>query len=192
MEFNILSEKERGYLFGLFEGDGYKFHDIKCRRFQVEFYLNSLRDKEIIKFLTNLLKKIGLNPNLYQDKRYNCKRIRVYSKELFQILNKNIPLKNIEKNFGIGFVSGVIDSEGYVNSKKSFIMLVNTNKIMLEECGSFLNNLDIKSHISKRKPSEKEVKDSYRMYISVKFKRLGHLSVKAGSLVETKVFRLAG
>ena len=40
-----LSEKENGYLFGLFEGDGYKFHDKKGRRYMIDFYLNSVRDK---------------------------------------------------------------------------------------------------------------------------------------------------
>ena len=44
-----LSDLEKGYLFGLFEGDGYKYHDKKQRHYQVEFYLNSIKDIEIIK-----------------------------------------------------------------------------------------------------------------------------------------------
>ena len=98
MRFENLSEEEKGYLFGLFEGDGYKYYDKKNRHYQVEFYLNSLRDIKIIKMLTILLKRIDINPNIYQDKRYNCKRIRVYSEELFKVLNKNITPPRI-RNF---------------------------------------------------------------------------------------------
>ena len=52
-----LNEKEKGYLFGLFEGDGYKIHDKKSRYYQIEFYLNSKKDKKIIEFIVKILKK---------------------------------------------------------------------------------------------------------------------------------------
>lgn len=182
MIMNGITEREKGYLFGLFEGDGYKIYHAKSRHYHVEFYLNSSSDQKIISYLVMLLKKLNLNPNIYQDKRYNCKRIRVYSKKLFGILNKNIKLKDKSKEFNMGFVSGLIDSEGYVHNKKSYIMVVNTNKRILEECKNFLKTININSSISKRKPSEKEKLDSYRMYISISFKRLNHLSVKVEKL----------
>ena len=86
MNLNKISEKEKGYLFGLFFGDGYKIYDKKSRHYQVDFYLNSKNDIFIINKLSELLLKIGLRINFYQDKRYNCKRIRVYSKEFFNVL----------------------------------------------------------------------------------------------------------
>lgn len=177
-----LTEKEKGYLFGLFEGDGYKNHEIKNRRYRVDFYLNSIGDIKIIDFLIYLLRKLQLNVQIYQDKRYNCKRIGVYSKQLFNILHKNIKLKDKSEEFNIGYISGFIDSEGYVHKKKSYIMVVNTNKQVLENCKGFLKFIGISSSISKRNPSPKEIMDSYRMYISVNFKRLNHLSLKVGKL----------
>lgn len=180
MKLNNLTEKQKGYLFGLFEGDGYKIYQKKSRHYNVEFYLNSIKDTKIIEFLVNLLKKINLNPNLYQDKRCNCKRIRVYSKELFYILNKNVPLNGETKEFKMGFVSGMIDSEGHVNEKKYYIMVVNTNKKILGKMRDFLASIKINSSVSKRKPSLKDKLVSYRMYISVNFKRLNHLSIKVG------------
>jgi len=179
----LLNEKERGYLFGLFEGDGYKYHDKKSRHYHVEFYLNSLRDKKIISFLVCLLKKNMLNPSIYLDKRYNCKRIRVYNKSFFEIISKNIEIHNKSKEFNIGFVSGLIDSEGYVNNKKHYIMVINTNKKMLISCKKFLESIGILSSISKRTRSIKDKLDSYRMYISVNFKRLNHVSIKAGMVL---------
>lgn len=179
----LLKEKERGYLFGLFEGDGYKFYDKNSRHYHVEFYLNSERDKPIINYIFNILKKMGLNPSLYQDKRCNCKRVRVYSKKLFYIIEKNVCLKDKSKKFIIGFVSGVIDAEAHVNKKKSYIMVVNTDYELLIRCQKFLKSINIESSISKRKPSEKEKLDSYRMYISVKFKKRPHLSLKVGGIL---------
>lgn len=61
-------------------GDGYVFYDKKSRHYQIEFYLNSESDKEIITFIDNLFKKIGLNTYIYKDKRFNCVRVRAYSK----------------------------------------------------------------------------------------------------------------
>jgi len=182
LELENLSEKEKGYLFGLFEGDGYKIHDKKSRHYHVEFYLNSLKDKEIIDYLVNLLKKINLNPNLYQDKRYNCKRIRVYSKSFFNIIHKDVSQLNKDKNFGLGYVSGLIDSEGHVSKEKSYIMVINTKKEILEKCKNFLNELGINPVVNRRVLSKKDKIFSYRMYISVKFKRLNHLSIKTKRL----------
>jgi len=188
-EINLkaLSECERGYLFGIFEGDGYKIYDKKSRHYHIEFYLNSEKDKEIIQFVIFLLKKINLKPATYKDKRFNCLRIRVYSKSLFNLINKNIKLNDKNKEFDIGFISGLIDSEGCVNCNKNFIMIINTNKKILDDCKDFLNSIGIKSSINLRKPSFKDKKNSYRMYISVSFKRLKHLSKKAGKLPSSGV-----
>jgi DNA gyrase subunit A len=175
-----LTEKEKGYLFGLFEGDGYKIHDKKSRHYTVEFYLNSVSDKRIISYLISLLNKIGLNPNVYQDKRCDCKRIRVYSKGLFYNIFKKIKLGDKNKEFNVGFISGLIDSEGYVHNKKSYIMIINTNKKILEEIKNFLESINIITNFNKRSPSKKDKLDSYRMYVPISFKRLNHLSIKAG------------
>jgi len=99
MNFKELNEKEWGYLFGLFEGDGYKIYDKKSRHYQIEFYLNSERDKKIIFFLTSLLSKLESNFRIYQDKRFKCKRIQIYSKELFNIIAKNIDFREKNKDF---------------------------------------------------------------------------------------------
>jgi len=189
---NKLTNKEKGYLFGLFEGDGYKYYHPKTNHYSVEFYLNSVKDKKIIKFICSLLKKIELTPFFMKDKRFNCMRIRVNSKGLFIAINKNITLKDKNKEFKMGFISGLIDSEGYCNKIKSHLEIVNTNKKILEECKEFLDSLKISSKLRKRIFSKKDKKESYRILISVKFKRLNHLSIKAGKLswhsgVETNV-----
>jgi len=177
-----LSEKEKGYLAGLFEGDGYKYHDIKGRHYQTEFYLNSERDKEIIGFLLKLLNKIKLNTQKYLDKRFNCLRLRINSKEIFNLFHKDSSLKNKEKEFCIGYLSGLIDSDGYVDAKKYSISIINTNREILENCQNFLKKEEIMSSLKIRKPSEKDKKKSYILHISVNFKRLPHISIKVKKL----------
>jgi len=182
VQFDNLSEKEKGYLFGLFEGDGYKIYDKRSRHYQVEFYFNSVKDVEIINRVVDLLRRIEARPSLYKDKRFNCIRIRVYSKGLFGILGRDVSFDGKSDDFKLGFVSGIIDSEGYVNALKFMIMVVNTNLSVLEMCRDFLSSIDIGCSISERKMSVKDKLKSYRMYVSVSFKRAKHLSIKAGYL----------
>jgi len=180
--FNNLSEKEKGYLFGLFEGDGYKVYDKRSRHYQVEFYFNSVKDTGIIESVVCLLKRIKAKPSLYKDKRFNCMRVRVYSKELFGILGRGVSFDGENDDFKLGFVSGMIDSEGYVNVLKFMIMVVSTNLNVLEMCKGYLSSISVGCFISERKMSVKDKLKSYRMYVSVNFKRLSHLSIKAGNL----------
>jgi hypothetical protein len=181
-DWKKLTEIEKGYLFGLFEGDGYKFYDKKSRHYHVEFYFNSVKDIKIIIRLIGLLKKIGFSPNSYKDKRFNCLRIRLYSKSLYHLLIKSIELVNKSGDFSLGYISGLIDSEGHVNKSKNYILVINTNKKVLEQSKKFLKDFGIKSSISLRKKYRKDKKNSYRMYISVNFKSLNHVSIKAGNL----------
>lgn len=177
-----ISEKEEGYLSGLFEGDGYKYYDKKGRHYQTEFYLNSEKDKEIIAFLLEILNKLNLNPQKYFDKRFACLRTRINSKELFNNLNKNKILDMENEDFCIGYLSGLIDSDGYVNSKKYSLNIINTNKNILENCQKFLKKKEIESTIKIRKPSKKDKQKSYILHISVNFKRLPHISIKVKKL----------
>jgi len=180
INFSLINEKEKGYLFGIFEGSGYKYHDKVNRHYQVEFYLNSKKDKKIINYLTKLLKKLKLNVNLYQDKRFNCKRIRVNCKNFFEFIDKDINLRKKSAEFKIGYISGLIDSEGYINNKKSYIIITNTNRRILEKIKNFLNSRGIKTSLSKKRFGKKDRLNSCKMYISVSFKNTPHLSIKAG------------
>jgi hypothetical protein len=159
-----ISNKELGYLIGLFAGDGYMFHDKKGRHYSVEFHLNSDRDKEIIKITLKLLERIGLKTMIYQDKRCNCKRIRTYSKEFFQLIKMESYKEDSE--FGIGFVSGFIDSDGYYNKKNSTLEIINTDMEKLKRAKAFLDKIKVNSVIKKRVFSKFDKKQSYRLRIS--------------------------
>lgn len=57
MDLTKISLSEIGYIKGFFIGDGYKYHDKRGRKYYVEFYTHSIRDKNILDFLFELTKK---------------------------------------------------------------------------------------------------------------------------------------
>ncbi|PIU75686.1 hypothetical protein COS75_02960 [Candidatus Pacearchaeota archaeon CG06_land_8_20_14_3_00_35_12] len=178
ININKLSIKEKGYLLGLFAGDGYAHHNKKDRHYTAEFYLNSERDKKTKDFLISLLEKVGLNVFVFKDKRCDCVRIRVHSKEFYFFC---LDMKyNENTDFKIGFISGFIDSDGFVNWEKSTINIVNTNLELLKKAQRFLEDVSIKSTLSKRVFSKKDRKVSYIMNIPVRFKSVPHISQKCG------------
>ena len=175
-----LSIKEKGYLFGLYKGDGYIYHNIKDRHYTVEFFLNSKRDRDIIKFVHFLLKKLKLNTFLIKDKRFNCIKIKANSKYLYHFLNQDFHLFLNDKNFALGFISGFLDAEGSVI--KSSFRITNTDLEIMNLISDILTSEGIGNRLSLRKRSAKDTKPIYSMYISVKFKSLNHISIKAERL----------
>lgn len=131
-----LTSLEEGYLLGLFMGDGYFNYNKKDRHYRVEWYLNSQRDGEIIRYLISLLEKMKFNYNLRKDKRYNVIRIRVNSKILMFYFEKKIKefYKELEvrrKNYNLGLLSGFIDAEGYIGNGE--IVIVQKEKRILDK-----------------------------------------------------------
>ncbi len=180
INFEILSKKQQGYLFGLFEGDGYSNYNKKDRHYIVEFYLTSNRHVELIENLMFLLKRISLNPFLMKDKRFYCVRIKVNSKILFMLINSDYSKEFEDKEFCLGFVSGLLDAEGYINKRCGSINIVNTDKRLLDIVSDILNKNSIKNTLRVRPKSAKDVKISYVIHISEKFKSIPYISLKAG------------
>ncbi|MCD6404074.1 MAG: LAGLIDADG family homing endonuclease [Nanoarchaeota archaeon] len=179
MNLGGLTEKEKGYLFGLFLGDGYAYHDKKQRHYSVEFFLNSEKDMDIINFLRKLLLKIGTKPSFRKDKRCNSVRVRVRSKQLYEILiTQKRGLADPPEEFKIGFISGFIDAEGYVNPAKKMIMLVNTDRNVMSLVKKYLEDLGMNAALKKRKKSRKDKLPSYRLYVPVNFINVESNSVK--------------
>lgn len=172
-----LSSKELGYLIGLFIGDGYSFYSKNDRHYSVEFYLNSLEDKDIINNVLNLFHRINLNCLVSKDKRYNVIRIRINSKELMKIFNQRVlefkENKRLSKDYKIGLISGFIDAEGYV--KKGEIVLTQKDKKTLENFRMLVPSLTKKFWSCKNYNGKGRI---WRLRISTKFKYVPHNSYK--------------
>lgn len=178
-----LSLKELGYVVGLFSGDGYLYHHKASRHFSVEFFLNSINDKDVQSYLLTLLKRIGLNPGVRKDKRFNCNRIRVYSKIFYQEILTNLHRPQDERDFKLGFVSGMIDAEGNIDTKKRFIRLSNINKKLIQRVEEYLFELGINCRTNRStSPRKRGWSDIYIIYVPLNFINIQNNSIKVKRL----------
>lgn len=176
MNLNRLIDGEKGYLVGLYIGDGYLYYD-GWRHYKVNFFLNPKTDKDIIEYTTILLKKIGLSP--YIMTHHGCLIIRLNSKEFYTYLIKKA--QNIfheeNKEFIVGFVSGFIDSDGYVT--KGDIVISNKNKKLLEITQLFFERLNVYTKLWKQNNNiNLKNFNIWRLRIGTRFKYKKHYSRK--------------
>ena len=184
IETGNLTEKEKGYLVGLFLGDGYALHSKKDRHYNTEFYLNSNKDLDIQEYLIDLLKKANISPQVAKDPRYNVNRIRASSKLFFMFLQNEIVefeskgVSQIEIQFLLGFISGVIDSEGWVSRTHGTILITQKDKWLITQVELICKRLNI--HCSSRQRDNSYGRRIWRTYVSTSFKYLPHVSKKMG------------
>ncbi len=176
---NKLSEKEKGYIIGLFIGDGYSNYHKNSRHYRVNFYLNSKKDKDVINKITYTLEKIGLNVYFYKDKRSNTGIVRVSSKNFMNTMENEVnnidSLGDTSEEFKIGLLSGFIDAEGYVNNGEIQLTQKDKNTLLL------FKKIADEFDISRKFWSAKNYKGSgsiWRFRVSTKFKYLPHNSCK--------------
>ena len=182
IEAGNITEKEKGYLVGLFLGDGYALHSKKDRHYNTEFYLNSIKDLDIQEYLIGLLKKVNIVPQIAKDPRYNVNRIRASSKMFFQFMQKEIAefeakgVSQIEILFLLGFISGVIDSEGWVSRSHGTILITQKDDWLIRQVELICKRLNV-GCTSKQRDNTSHNK-IWRTYVSTSFKYLTHVSQK--------------
>jgi DNA-binding transcriptional regulator WhiA len=120
---SFLSECERGYVIGLFLGDGSFNKGRKEPRFFVRFALDSKRDRDIALRLVQILEKAGKKVSIFPSE--NTLIVKICSKELVIYIQNFIRYEQGEKrlilnknwlsDFRYGVVAGIIDSNGHVH-----------------------------------------------------------------------------
>lgn len=173
-----ITDKQLGYIVGLFVGDGYSNYNPKDRHYKVEFYLNSLKDKAILDYLCKLLQKLNLKYFISKDKRYNVMRVKINSKEFMNLVlkhEKELTKINPLSNYAIGLLSGFTDAEGYV--KHGEIVLTQRDKKVILIFKRISDSLNITRKLWSAK-NPKSTKRIWRMRISTRFKYLPHNSIK--------------
>lgn len=174
-----LTTKEQYYLIGLFLGDGYAHHSLKDRHYRVEFFLHSERDKDIILYLKTLLDKLSYNYYLVKDKRYNVLSVRVNSKKLMTYLSRKVielKAKQVTKDKVkvVGLLSGLIDSDGYVEHGEIQITQKDNAKAnLIKNLAAYLNLTTRVRYVPNPKGNK-----IWRINISTQFKNFRHNSIK--------------
>ena len=149
-KWEYLTEREKGYIIGLFVADGNIFISKKLRIYRVRFYLSKTDDKVLEKLLS-ILKKLFAKHKIaiYTDK--NCLVIEVHSKtfvkEIRTIVKKDKCLKTLEfsTEFLKGFIEGMIDGDGYISWNNAQVVTANLN--LRKQIEKILEKLEIKSRI---------------------------------------------
>lgn len=183
ININSLSISEEGYLIGLFVGDGSFCVDEKSRHYKVAFSLNPKKDRDIQSFLTKLLRRISLNP--FTVWANGCIDVRVNSKRFVTLLQKKLKEINLslkKHDFFVGFLSGLIDSDGYVG--KGDITISMKNPDILRRVQEVAKRFHIKSRL--RSQTQIKFSDSkiWRLHISTDFKDTNHLSKEIRKLYQ--------
>ena len=159
--FNEFTENERfkrGYISGMFYGDG----SIRIKKDNRERYKDSqeirlaLTDIEALNRTKDYLKYFGIK-NLRERLFYKAKKSThrnsycIYSHRFdnFKKVKELIVLKN-EKEFMRGFVSGFFDAEGCYSG--TIIRIANTNKSLIEYCTKCLIKFGFNPVIEHYKP----------------------------------------
>lgn len=175
---DALSEEETGYVTGLFAGDGYRCND-GFRHFIVEFYLNPKSDLKIASKIIDLLKRINLKPSTMIV--HKSLRIRVLSKKLFMYVPKIQGSVTMQPDkFLVGYISGLLDSDGYV--VKGDMVISNSDKRLIDEAFFILRKLGVYTRIWSSlctNPRNKTSKSLiWRLRVGTSFRTLQNLSEK--------------
>jgi len=196
MDLNVLSEEEEGYLLGMFVGDGNLIVKRKRGRYLTKFALDAERDQDIADYLLSVFKKAGKRITRYIER--SSLTFKVCSKEFVEFLLKHVTyikrrdsqrrVKTLIKPdkwttaFKLGFVGGLIDSDGHVyynrRKTKHFGALIKTaNKSLRNQLTEILTTLgiDVTTYTAKRHKKSYSNKPQYVVYIPTKeLERISH------------------
>ena len=148
-----LKEKEKGYLVGLYLGDGNIFINQEKGIYRLTFYLSPL-DQQVSKKLQHLFGKLKLNVIRYYSKNGSL-RVEIYSKKLIEWLTsiaykqKNFIKLPQSHQFLVGFIEGMIDSDGNIESSGR-VNITTANKLLLRNILKALEKIEIKYYVLKR------------------------------------------
>lgn len=179
LDLALLNEFERGYIIGLFLGDGDINRGRKTPRYIVRFSLDAKRDQDISARLDQIFqkgrKKISIFP------RDATLIVKVCSKELVNYIQTCIEYKRNQNNqtekkllmsenwslgFQYGILAGIIDSDGHVQ-KHLGTEIKTVSHLIFEGILGILTNLGIKAETKIRKATENSYSKKIRYVIYI-------------------------
>jgi DNA-binding transcriptional ArsR family regulator len=166
LSLNLLKEREKGYVTGLFLGDGSLNRGTKTPRYIVRFALDAKRDQEIATRLVKIFQKAKKKASVFP--RENTLTVKVCSRELVKYIQTHVDYKVNEDNqkekmlltdknwsqaFQYGVLAGIIDSDGHVH-KHLGTEIKTVNLSIFKGILILLNNLWITPKTKKKEPIE--------------------------------------
>lgn len=170
----LLDDFERGYIIGIFLGDGSFNRGLKEERFFVRFALDGKRDKDIALNLQKIMGKAGKKMSLIPSKTNII--AKTCSKELVSFIQRYVEysqngksirlFKSDSNEFKFGFLAGLIDSDGHVHGHLGTEIKTVSNQIMIRVT-EILGELGISSKTTLRNAPAKSFskKSRFEIYI---------------------------
>lgn len=178
IDFN--NEEGIGEFVGTFAGDGcfVKYND--SYHYRLTFYF-SIKEKQYVDSLKSLFEKLfSKSPNLMLRKDNNVYIIHYHSKLLYQLLlrylvwdgkkSATVRLKTIkhDKRFLIGFLRGLLDTDGYTAKNYRRVMFATISKDLAEQINRILPVFEVKPKLVCCIPKRKNRKLLYSVSVSGK------------------------
>ncbi len=178
-DLTLLNECEKGYIIGLFLGDGSLNRGTKTPRYVARFALDAKRDQDIAASLAQILDNAHKKVSIFVEG--NTLIVKACSKELVEFIETYVEYKMDETNqkekkllvggdwasdFQYGVLAGIIDSDGHVH-KHLGTEIKTVSPSTFQAILKLLNNLEIVSKTKRRKATENSYskKDRYTIYL---------------------------
>jgi hypothetical protein len=186
-DLSRLSDWERGYLIGLFFGDGNFWVNSKNYSYRVVMNFNAKTETEIVRNVLEILRKTGSRP--YTQRFGNRLRVTCISKDVYiflcnhssyvrvekgnTIINRKDDIKGFElwnMETGYGFVAGMIDSDGFLGADKiKYVRVIITSysKNFVDSFTRILKSLGIEFHVQTNRWNRYDIRistPSYQMH----------------------------
>lgn len=157
IKFNFSNETEIGEFMGIFAGDGSFYKQIKTSHYVIRVYVGyyELNYAEYLRdtFSKWFTKKPAIYFTYYRGNR-SAVIIQYYSKDIYLLIKKylewsgiktySIGLKNLDikkHNFNIGFLRGLIDTDGNFYAPKRRISFSSTSKKLSDQAYSIMKEI---------------------------------------------------
>lgn len=155
-----LPDEKIGELIGAFAGDG-SFY-FSSYNYKIRYALCASKDQNYALYLIELLKRLNLNPFLIKKKDEDCINILINSKAYIEFI-KNFLIWNEDKTLSVklkggierysneflkGFVRGLMDTDGYVESYNIGCGCISEN--LIKNLSEILNKFEIPNKVSKK------------------------------------------
>ncbi len=154
-------EEKIGEFIGVFAGDGSYFYDKKRFKHVICISFNR-KERFIAEYYANVIEKIAKKPYIYYRK--NVVVVRVVSKEIISFIKNFLEWngkkahtvslkKNVNKlstKFLIGFLRGLIDSDGYVRKGRKEIYFGSVSEKLIHNFTKILDLFHFKYKVYKQ------------------------------------------
>lgn len=171
MNISVLNDCEQGYIVGAFVGDGSKFAEKESGHYGAKFAFDAKRDEEIASFLRDLFVKTGKRVSLYNEE--SCLILKVYCQKFLRFLltfvgyvefggkkrKTLIDYGGWPLPFKSGFISGLIDTDGYVHRNRRGtghygLSITTMNDVLKNQIMDIFESLGLAPRISRIKPGK--------------------------------------